>query len=687
MSNPFLNIPHLPEFNRMDPESAREAFNRLIPETLEKIETLEESFTPTWEGLVRQLHDICRPVYDAWLFFEHLKSVIDNDDWRKVQDEFLPRIVTFEQRVSQSPALYRGHLRLRDADRAEPFLNDTQRHILEKTIRDFELSGVGLDPDKQQRFNAIQVRLSQASTDFANHVLDATKAFSMTLTTLEEVKGLPESLLEITAQAAADGKEFDAARGPWKITLDAAVYRPFMRYSENRAARELLFRKYNTRAASGDLDNSALIEEILKLRREMAQLLGFETYADLNLSTKMAKCVANVDSLVEELAEAAHPVAVRENAELLEFARSNGFAEDSFQPWDVAYWQERRRKALYDYDDEELSKYFQFPKVLDGLFKLAERLFGIKITPADGEAPVWHPDVRFFRISDADGTPRAAFYLDPYSRPATKRGGAWMNGFRNRDLTPDGQLELPTAVMVCNQTVPVGGRPAQMRFGEVETLFHEFGHSLQHNLTDINEPAAAGINGVEWDAVEIASQFMENWCYERDTLKGLSCHIDSGEPLPDELFDKVVAAKNYMAASAMMGQLYFGATDMDLYARYPKPEWPDANAVKEANELKFSPHPIFKEGRFLNTFTHIFAGGYAAGYYSYKWSEVISADAFAAFEEAGLDNESAIREIGRRYRATILGMGGSIPPDEVYRLFRGRDASTDAILRHCGLKD
>jgi oligopeptidase A len=323
--------------------------------------------------------------------------------------------------------------------------------------------------------------------------------------------------------------------------------------------------------------------------------------------------------------------------------------------------------------------------VLEGLFQLAERLFSITITPADGEAPVWHPDVRFFRVADADGTPRACFYLDPYSRPATKSGGAWMNDFRTRDRRADGTLQLPMAVLVCNQSVPVGGQPPVMRFQEVNTLFHEFGHALQHMLTTVEEPEASGVNGIEWDAIEIASQFMENWCYDRPTLKGLSRHAETGEPLPDALFDKLVAAKNYRAATAMCRQLFFAAIDMDLYARYPKPEWPDADAVKRQNAVAYLPTPLLPEDRFLCSFTHIFGGGYAAGYYSYKWSEVLSADAFAAFEEAGLTDDAAVRATGLRFRDTLLALGGGEDPMAVYRHFRGRAPTVDALLRHSGL--
>lgn len=685
--NPFLDIPYLPAFDRMTPAAAREAFDALLPDALAAVERLEASFTPTWEGLVRPLYDCCHPLFLAWGLFSHLKSVVDNDEWRAVEDAFLPRIVAFSQRVSQSRRLYEGCVRLRDADRAAPCLGPVRRRILDKAIRAAEQAGVGLPGDKRERFNALALRLSQCATDFSNHLLDATKAFSLTLSGPGEADGMPPSLKAVTAQAAAGpGRPADPEKGPWKITLDAAVLLPFMRHSRNRAAREKLFRASAARASSGPLDNSPLIEEILRIRREQANLLGFKTYADLNLSTKMARDVPSVDRLIRRLSAAALPAARREMARLLAFARENGFEEDALRPWDTAFWSERLREALYDYSDEALSRYFPFPRVLEGLFRLAERLFGIAIAPADGDAPVWHPDVRFFRVSSAaSGAPLAAFYLDPYSRPETKLGGAWMNEIRARDRAPGAGLSLPLAVVVCNQSVPVGGRPPLMRFDEVQTLFHEFGHALQQMLSTVDEPDASGVNGIEWDAVEIASQFMENWCHDRATLRALGRHVDTGAPLPGELFDKIAAAKNHMAASAMMRQLYFAATDMDLHARYPRPGWPDADAVRRDDEQKYSVHPALPGDRFLCSFSHIFAGGYAAGYYSYKWSEVISADAFAAFEEAGLADPAAVRETGRRFRDTFLALGGGTPPADVFRLFRGRDPSIDAILRHAGL--
>lgn len=683
----FCKIPYFPPFDCMTPEAAATDFPLLLTEAHVALDHLEETLVPTWQGLMRPLHECSLPLFDAWGLLCHMLSVMNNDAWREIQERLQPEIIAFAQRIGQSRKLYQGYQSLQKNHSDQPFLTPVQHRILIKTLQVAEQAGVGLTPQQQSRFNAIQTELAQLSTTFRNHVLDATKAFALTLHTHEEIAGLPPALLAVTAQAAQEASTSTTVTGdgPWRITLDSAVYLPFMMHSRNRAAREQLYRAHVTRAASGELDNTPLIERILTLRRELAHLLGYANYADLALVSKTAGTHAAVDHLITQLAEAAQKPAQQEAEDLLVFARENGFEGDRLCPWDITFWAERQREARYDYSDEALSRYFLFPRVLEGLFALAERLFNISITAADGEAPTWHPDVRFFRVSDKEGTPRACFYLDPYSRPATKSGGAWMNDFRSRDRRPDNTVTLPMALLVCNQSVPVGNEPPVMRFQEVTTLFHEFGHALQHMLTTVEEPAASGVNGIEWDAIEIASQFMENWCYDRDTLQGLSCHAETKETLPDALFDRLIAAKNFRAASDMMRQLFFAATDMALHAQYPCPEWPQANAVKCHYAALFSPTPLLPEDRFLCSFSHIFGGGYAAGYYSYKWSEVFSSDAFAAFEEAGLSNDAAIRATGQRFRETLLALGGGTEPGEVFRLFRGRDPDIHAILRHAGL--
>ena len=441
------------------------------------------------------------------------------------------------------------------------------------------------------------------------------------------------------------------------------------------------------RASSGEHDNTPLIDRILKLRAEKARILGFADYAELSLRRKMADDFDAVQNLLEELWTKARPAAERDFDELVAFAKANG--ADDVRHWDVGYWSEKLRVERFAISDEVLRPYFPLAKVMNGLFGLAERLFDVRVEAADGDAPVWHPDVRFFRIVDAtSGEPRACFYLDPYSRPAEKRGGAWMDDClgRSRLFAPrPGGVRLPVAHLVCNGTPPVGERPSLMSFREVETLFHEFGHGLQHMLTTVEREGAAGIDNVEWDAVELPSQFMENWCYHEPTLRGFSGHWKTDEPLPHELFEKIRAARNFQSGLGTLRQLYFGFTDMALHHAYePTPERTPFDVMREI-AARCTVLPPLPEDRFLCSFSHIFAGGYAAGYYSYKWAEVLSADAFAAFEEAGLDDDDAVATTGRRFRDTVLSLGGSRHPMDVFRAFRGREPSTEALLRHNGL--
>jgi len=423
------------------------------------------------------------------------------------------------------------------------------------------------------------------------------------------------------------------------------------------------------------------MEQILRLRREMAGLLGYASYAEVSLASKMAPGVDAVERLLEELRAASWEAALRDLDDLRALAREAGAPEaDDLRNWDVAFWAERLRERRYAYSDEQLRPYFPLPRVLDGLFALAERLFGVRVRAADGEAPVWHPDVRFFRIADPDGAPRAAFYLDPYSRPAEKRGGAWMDECVGR--APG---RLPIAYLICNQVPPVGDKPSCMTYDELHTLFHEFGHGLQHMLTTVERPLAAGIRNVEWDAVELPSQFMENWCYHRDTLLGLSRHVETGERLPEELFQKLRAARTFRAGSDMLRQLYFAFMDLELHHRWTPESGESPFDVQRRIAARTTVIPPLPEDRFLCGFSHIFAGGYAAGYYSYKWAEVLSADAFGAFEDAGLDDPAAVAATGRRFRDTVLALGGSRHPMEVFRAFRGREPSTQALLRQAGL--
>jgi oligopeptidase A len=688
--NPLLQDTVFPRFDLIQPTHVVPAMRHLLAELEQCLDQLERDVQPTWEGLVEPLERLGDRLSVVWGIVGHLMGVKNRDALRAAYQEMQPEVVRFSLRLGQSAIIFKTLNTIR-ASADWQTLAPAQQRIIDALILDATLAGVGLAGEARQRFNAIQEELAELGTTFSNNVLDATKAFALTLTAPDEIVGLPPSLLEMTAQAAraAGANEATAARGPWRVTLDYPSFGPFMEYSQRRDLRETLYRAFITRASSGGHDNTPLIVRILRLRREKAHLLGYDTYAMLSLASKMAPDVEAVDRLSEELRQASFNAAQADLEELKIYARQQAAPEaEALCHWDLAYWAERLREHRYAFNDEELRPYFPLPRVLEGLFALARRLFGVSIVADDGAVPVWHENVRFFRINGPDGDEIAAFYLDPYSRPAEKRGGAWMDECvgRSRLLAPSGAaVRLPVAYLVCNQTPPVGEKPSLMTFTEVKTLFHEFGHGLQHMLTRVDYGMAAGISNVEWDAVELPSQFMENWCYHRETLLGLSEHVDSGEPLPQDLFEKILSARNYRAGSLMLRQLYFGCLDMALHHRFDPHGEQSIFDVQRQVAATTTVIPPLPEDKFLCGFSHIFAGGYAAGYYSYKWAEVLSADAFAAFEEAGLDNDAALAEIGRRYRDTILALGGSRHPMEVFKAFRGREPTTAALLRHAGL--
>jgi len=682
--NPLLIGQGLPPFDDIQTAHIVPGIEELLATLSQDLETLEKTVEPTWEGLVEPLTEIEERLSWSWGIIGHLMGVKNSPELREAYETVQPGLVQFANRLGQSKPAYDAFKQIRNSDQWAS-LAPAQKRIVEAAIRDAELSGVGLQGEAKEQFNQIQQELAELSTKFSNHVLDATKAFRLTLTAPEDVEGLPQSLVALAAQAAKEDGQEDATAetGPWVITLDYPSYIPFLQHSRRRDLREKVYRAFISRAAEGELDNQPIIERTLELRQQVAALLGYGTYAELSIARKMAPSVAAVEQLMEELRSASYDAATRELQELTDFARDCGFDEDLKQ-WDVPFWSERMREEQYGLNDEELRPYFPLPQVLEGLFTLASRLFGVTITAADGEAPVWHPDVRYFQVMDETGEAIAHFYLDPYSRPAEKRGGAWMDDCINRSKV-NGQVRLPVAYLVCNQSPPIDGKPSLMNFREVETLFHEFGHGLQHMLTKVDYAGAAGINNVEWDAVELPSQFMENWCYHRETLLKLARHYETGEPLPEDLFQKILATRNFMTGNAILRQVNFGWLDLELHHRYqPGGEetiWDVRDRLAE-NTAVLKPLP---EDAFLCAFGHIFAGGYAAGYYSYFWAEVLSADAFAAFEEVGLDSDSAISETGRRFRDTVLSLGGSQHPMEVFVSFRGREPSTQALLRHRGL--
>lgn len=688
--NPLLIGQGLPPFDAIEPQHVVPAITQLLTELEASLAALEASVEPTWSGLVEPLQRLGERLNWSWSIVGHLMGVKNSPELRSAHETVQPEVVKFWSKLSQSKPLYEAFKALRASENWDS-LESAQKRIVEAALRDAQLSGVGLEGEQKDRFNAIQLELAEITTQFSNHVLDATKAFSITLTNKDEIDGLPPSLLSLAAQAARSAGEenADAENGPWRITLDFPSYGPFMQHSTRGDLREKLYKAFIGRASSGELNNWPLTDRILALRQEKAALLGFSSYAELSLASKMAPDVTAVEALLEELRLASYDAAVKDLEELKAFAAEKGAAESGdLKHWDVGFWSERRREEKFAFSAEELRPYFALPQVLEGLFGLVKRLFGVTVTAADGQTPVWHKDVRYFQIDDAAGNTIANFYLDPYSRPEEKRGGAWMDECVVRAKFVEAgktTTRLPVAYLVCNQSPPVDGKPSLMTFLEVETLFHEFGHGLQHMLTTVDYPGASGINNVEWDAVELPSQFMENWCYDRATLFGMAKHYETGETLPEHYYQKLLAARHYMSGTVMLRQVHFSSVDIELHHRYRSGGSETVADVRNRIAKTTTVLPPLEEDAFLCAFGHIFAGGYAAGYYSYKWAEVLSADAFAAFEEAGLEDESAIASTGKRFRDTVLGLGGSLHPMEVFKTFRGREPSTKALLRHSGL--
>lgn len=644
---------------------------------------------PTWPKLVEPLEKIVDKLTVVWGTVNHLKSVQDSAELRSAIEEVQPEKVKFELRLGQSKPIYNAFKVIRESS-DWPQFSEARKRIVENQLKEAILSGVALEDNKREQFNKIQQELERLSQKFEENVLDATKKYEKLVTDKKEIEGLPATALGLAAQTAASkGHEnATAENGPWIITLDAPSFMSVMQHARNRSLREEVYRVYVTRASGGELDNTEIINQILKLRLEKAQLLGYKNYAEVSMAMKMAT-VEKAEELLEKLRAASWDPAVQDLEDIKNFAKLQGAAEaDNLTHWDISFWSERLRESKYDINEEELRPYFSLPKVMDGLFSLAKKLFGIDIEPADGLAPVWNKDVGFYVVKDSAGAPVAYFYFDPYSRPAEKRGGAWMDEVvsRSRVLSPDGSSSrLPVAHMVCNQTPPVGEKPSLMTFREVETVFHEFGHALQHMLTRQDEGLVAGIRGIEWDAVELPSQFMENWCYHRDTLMSIAKHYETGETLPEDVYKKLLAARTFRAGSLSLRQLKFATVDLELHTRYIPEGSESIYDVDQRISKKTQVIPPLPEDRFLCSFSHIFAGGYAAGYYSYKWAEVLSADAFSAFEDVGLDNDKAVIETGRRFRETILALGGGKAPLEVFVEFRGREPSPEALLRHNGL--
>ncbi|XP_033117773.1 probable cytosolic oligopeptidase A isoform X2 [Anneissia japonica] len=676
--NPLLDQQGLPRFNAIGPDHVVPGITFLVEECEVELKKLEHSLEGetkrrTWETVVEALELLGSRLSYGWGVVNHLNGVQNSDKLRKAFQTVQPEVVKVSSLVAQSQPVYKA---MKELETNNGGLDGPQLRIISSAVRSARLGGAELTGSDRLRFNKINQNLANLSNQFSNNVLDATKAFDLELSDKRDVEGLPDTLLQLMASnAAKDSANFES--GPWKVTLDMPCFEPLMKHSKNRELREHVYRSYIKRASEGTHDNTQIIEDIRQLRKEKADLLGFPNFAALSLETKMASNVQNVWNLINSLKEKSRKASEMELSELQIFANENGF-NGKLQLWDLAFWTERRREHLFKMNDEILRPYFPLPKVLHGLFNLTSFLFNVEILP-DYESTIetWHPDVKFFNINDDAGNRIASFYLDPFSRPAEKRGGAWMDSCLEKSEILD---RRPVAYLVCNQSPPVNGKTSLMTFREVETLFHEFGHGLQHMLTRVPYSSAAGINNIEWDAVELPSQFMENWVYDDQTMKAISGHYITGEALPRELFYQLIKARKYMAGTGMLRQLYLSALDIELHTS--SEPW---LSVLDNVAAEYSVMKPLKEDRFPCSFQHIFASGYAAGYYSYKWAEVMSADAFGAFEDVGLENRDALAKTGRRFRETVLALGGGTHPSEVFRQFRGRDPSPDALLKSYGL--
>ena len=686
----------LPDFQKFTPENIQNQFPKLLKILEEDFKDIEISFTSrndnnsylNWEEIMYPLNKINEDLRWSWGVISHLNAVNNSESLRSVYSNLLPQVIKLGNKIGQSKIIYKTLKRLKSTNN----FDITKNRILDKEILDMEHTGISLDNDLQNKFNDISERLGELSTKFSNNVLDATNKWFLILEKRSQIEGVPERVLELMALSAQThlkkDEKINPKDGPWKLSLDIPTYTAFMTYGKDRDIREKLYKAFISRASKGEENNNIIIKEILDLRHIQSNLLGYKSWADLSLSTKMANDIQNVEKLLEELREPSYKAAERELNNLNNFAHKNGFnINEEIESWDISYWSELLRKEKLNLDQEALRPWFPLNDVLKGLFRLSERLFDIEVLEANGEAPIWHKDVLFFNIQNKNGEKIASFYLDPYSRPETKRGGAWMDECLNKSRTEKGDNIIPVAYLICNQTPPSNGKPSLMSFDEVQTLFHEFGHGLQHMLTTIDLPQAAGINNVEWDAVELPSQFMENWCFDKNTLLNIAKHWETGEKLSEEDYNKLCENRTFNCGLATLRQLHFAITDLRLHSNISEYQGKDPDQVRRNIAKNTTVIEPIVEDKFLCCFSHIFAGGYSAGYYSYKWAEVLSADAFSMFEESDLSNSKNVRDIGKRFKDTVLSLGGSLSPLEIFKLFRGREPKTDPLIRHLGLSN
>ena len=666
MTNPLLSNSPLPRFSQIKPEHVLPAIKETLNNCRKTIETvLEQHSDFTWDNLIQPIDEMDEKFSRAWSPVSHLNSVKNSPELREAYEACLPLLSEYSTWVGQHKPLYQAYKQLKDSKHYEN-LTKAQKKVIDNALRDFELSGIGLSEEKQKRYGEIVAKLSELSSQYSNNVLDATMGWSKLITNVEDLAGMPESALA-AAKEQAKAKDQEG----WLLTLDIPSYLPIMTYCDNRDLRFELYQAYNTRASdqgpnAGKWDNTEIIKQILSLRAELAQLLGFTTYADKSLATKMAETTTQVTEFLTDLASKAKPQGEKELADLKRYAYEY-FGASDIKPWDIAYYSEKQKQHLYTINDEELRPYFPEQRVVNGLFAVVQRIFGITAKQRH-DVEVWAQEVKFYDLYDATGELKGSFYLDLYAREH-KRGGAWMDDCIGRMRFADGHIQKPVAYLTCNFNRPIGDKPALFTHNEVTTLFHEFGHGLHHMLTEIDVSSVAGINGVPWDAVELPSQFLENWCWQPEALEFISGHYQTGEPLPQQMLEKMLDAKNFQAALFILRQLEFGLFDFKLHSD----KTPDILETLKQVRQQVAVVPTVDWGRFPHAFSHIFAGGYAAGYYSYLWAEVLSADAFSRFEE------------GNAFLDNILSQGGSDEPMTLFKNFRGREPQLEALLRHYGI--
>ena len=677
MDNPLLSKFTLPLFSQIKPEHVESAIDQLLANARDVVkQKLAETEHYTWENLIEPLEEADDIINKAWSPVSHMNSVVNSDELREAYNACLPKLSEYSTEMGQNEGLFKAFQAIAESAEYQS-LDTAQKKIIENALRDFRLSGINLDEQKKARYKEISLELSKLASKYEENVLDATNAWSKHIIDEGLLAGLPETAMQQAKQTA----ELEEKAG-WLITLQFPSYLAIMTYADNRELRQELYTAFSTRASdqgsdTGQWDNSEIMEQTLALRHEKAQLLGYGNYAELSLATKMAESPKQVIDFLEDLAQKSLPQARKDLSELRQFAKEQ-YGEGDIEAWDVGYYSEKMRQFHYQLSQEEVKSYFPITRVLPGLFSVVEKLYGLQITEIT-EFDSWHDDVRFFQIKDSGGELRGQFYIDLYARPK-KRGGAWMDDCAGRKKSGN-ELQMPVAYLTCNFTPPTGDDPALLTHDEVTTLFHEFGHGLHHMLTQVDHLGVSGINGVEWDAVELPSQFMENWCWEPEALALISGHYQTGEILPEELLNKMLAAKNFQSGMTMVRQLEFSLFDLLIHTEYNPAVGGQIYAILDRVRSQVAVMRPPKNNRFAHGFSHIFAGGYAAGYFSYKWAEVLSSDAFSLFEERGIFDQ----ETGQSFLNNILEKGGSENALDLFVKFRGRKPEIDALLKHNGI--